>query len=228
VRVEGWEVEDKGWKKGVVDWGKFKVELEVWKGRGLVLRKGKVERKELEEVVEEMEVKWRAILKKCKERKRWESGRKRWWDSELEEKRKMVREREREEEWRRGRKEEDRREVRVERGEYRKMIEEKKARYWLEYLEGLKRGEGFKLAKMDRNFVTEVPAIRGEDRILVQDNKKTGREIVRGLGKREELKQEGEGFWKEIEVEKEEIKGALWKQGDEKAVGVNGLSGKIL
>ena len=226
VKVEGWEVEDKGWKKGGVDWDKFDAELEVWGGEGLYLEGGKVEREELERVVEEVEVGLRKVLERCKGRKKWESGRKRWWDSELEKKRKEVRDWE--ERWKRGRSEEDRKEVRVERGEYRKMIEEKKARYWLEYLEGLKRGEGFKFVKTDRDFMTDVPAIRGEGGELVEDDKEKGRAIVRGLGKREEMKQEDEGFWMGVEVEEEEVKEALWKQGDGKAAGLNGLSGKVL
>ena len=35
VEVEGWKMEDVGWKNGKVDWDKFGSELEVWGGRGL-------------------------------------------------------------------------------------------------------------------------------------------------------------------------------------------------
>lgn len=79
VEVEGWKVEDVGWKKGKVDWNKFGGELEVWGGRGLWLKKGKVRREHLEEVVGEVERGLKEKLEKCKGRKKWESGRKRWW-----------------------------------------------------------------------------------------------------------------------------------------------------
>ena len=108
------------------------------------------------------------------------------------------------------------------------MIEGKKARYWWEYLGKVKRGEGFKFVKTDRDFMVDVPAIRGEDGEWVRDDKDKGREIIRGLGKREELKQEEEGFWEEIRVGEEEVEEAVWKQKDRKAAGVNGLSGKVL
>lgn len=42
------------------------------------------------------------------------------------------------------------------------------------------------------------------------------------------MKQEEEGFWEEIEIEEELVKEVLWKQGDGKAAGVNGLSGKVM
>lgn len=61
------------------------------------------------------------------------------------------------------RREEVKKEVKEERKEYRSMIEEEKARYWLEYLESIKRGGGLGFVKTDRNFMVDVPAIRGED-----------------------------------------------------------------
>ena len=73
------------------------------------LREGKVSREELERVVGDVEGELKRILERCKGRKKWESGRKRWWDSGLEEKRREVREKE--ERWKRGRLEEDRREM---------------------------------------------------------------------------------------------------------------------
>ena len=81
------------------------------------------------------------------------SMRKRWWDMELEDKRREVRKKE--EEWRKEGGEESKREMKEERREYRSMIEEKKARYWLEYLEKVKRGEGFKFVKTDRDFISK-------------------------------------------------------------------------
>jgi len=133
-----------------VDWRKFETELRVWGGKGVVLKEGKVKRWEMKEVVERVEESLRMVLERCKGRKKWERGRKRWWDSELEEKRREVRGLK--ERWKREKREEDKEEVKIERRKYRRMIEEKKARYWLEYLESLKRGEGFKFVKMDRTL----------------------------------------------------------------------------
>ena len=226
VKVEGWVVEELGWKKGKVDWDKFRAELEVWNGRGLWLKEGGVRREHLEEVVEEVEKGMRERLERCKGRKKWESGRKRWWDSDLEEKRRRVREWD--ERYKRNRSEENDRERKVERKEYRDMIEDKKARYWMEFLENMKKGEGFGFVKTDRDFMVDVPAIRGEGGELVREDGEKGRAIVRGLGKREELKQEEEVFWEEVEVEEEEVKSAIWKQKDGKAAGVNGLSGRVM
>jgi len=118
-------------------------------------------------------------------------------------------------------------EMRVERREYRCLVKEKKAKYWLKYLEKVRRGKGFGFVKMDRDFMVDVLGIRGEDGELVVEDKEKGREIVRGLGKREELLQEEEGFRKEVEMEEEEVREELWKQGDGKTAGVNGLSGRV-
>ena len=183
-------------------------------------------REHLEEVVEEVERGLKERLERCKRRKKWESGRKRWWDSRLERKRKEVRMKE--EKWKEERSEEAKKEMKEERKEYRGMIEEKKARYWLEYLEKVERGEGFEVVKTDRDFMVDVPAIRDEDGELVREDRNKGREIIRGLGKREELDQEREGFWEGVGVEEEEVKEALWKQKDGKTAGVNGLSGKVM
>jgi len=76
--------------------------------------------------------------------------------------------------------------------------------------------------------MVDVPGIRGEGGELVLEDRDKGREIVRGLGKREELMQEEEGYWLEVVAEEEEVREALWKQGDGKAAGVNGLSGRVL
>ena len=226
VGVDGWRVEDEGWKKGKVDWGKYEGELRVWEGNGLWLKEGRVTREHLEEVVEEVEKGLRERLDRCKGRKGWESGRKRWWDSELEEKRKRVRYWE--ERWRIERREELGKERRIEREEYRRMVEEKKARYWLEYLENIKRGEGFGFMKTDRDFMVDVPPIRDEGGVLVKEDREKGRAIVRGLGKREELEQEREGFWREVEVEEDEVEEMIRVQKDGKAAGINGLSGRVM
>jgi len=209
VRVEGWKVEDRGWKKGKIDWKKFESELDVWKGEGIWLKEGKVRREHLEEVVGEVEKGLKIRVERCKGRRKWESGRKRWWDGELEKKREKVRYWEKR--WKEGRREECKREVKIERKEYRLIIEEKKAKYWLEYLEKMERGKGFGFVKTDRDFMVDVPAIRGEGGELFMDDRDKGREIVRGLGKREELLQQEEGYWEEIEVEEEELEEAIWK-----------------
>lgn len=144
----------------------------------------------------------------------------------MEEKRERVRYWEKR--WREEKRKECKEEEKMERKEYREMIEEKKARYWLEYLEKMERGEGFEYVKTDRDFMVDVPGIRGEGELLYTDNKDKGREIVRVLGKRKELLQEEEGYWEEIEVEEEEVEEAIWKQKDGKIAGVNGLSGKVM
>ena len=226
VEVEGWMLEEEKGKEVGVDWEKFRGELKVWGGEDMRLEEGKISRARLERVVEEVERGLKERVDRCRGRRKWKSGRKRWWDKELESKRGEVRKRE--EEWKRDKGEERRRELAEERKEYRSMIEEKKARYWLEYLEKVKRGEGFKFVKTDRDFMVDVPAIRGENGDLVRDDKDKGREIVRGLGKREELKQEEEGYWEDIRLDEEEVEDALGKQKDRKAAGVKGLSGKVL
>lgn len=49
--------------------------------------------------------------------------------------------------------------------------------------------------KTDRDFIVDVPPLMGKEGVLVKEDKDKGREIVRGLGKREELMQEREGYW---------------------------------
>jgi len=78
IEADGSRVEDIGWKKGGVDWEKFKCELRVWRGEGIGLLEGKVQRRDLEEVVEDLELGLKLRLERCKGRKKWESGRKRW------------------------------------------------------------------------------------------------------------------------------------------------------
>ena len=38
IEVERWLVKDKGWKRGGVDWKKFRSELKVWGGKGVWLK----------------------------------------------------------------------------------------------------------------------------------------------------------------------------------------------
>jgi len=75
VRVEDWKVEDRGWKRGKVDWKKFESELDVWGGKGIWVKEGKVRREHLEEVVGEVEEGLKERVERCKGRRGWESGR---------------------------------------------------------------------------------------------------------------------------------------------------------
>ena len=43
------------------------------------MKEGRVTREHLEEVIEEVERGLKERLDRCKGRKKWESGRKRWW-----------------------------------------------------------------------------------------------------------------------------------------------------
>ena len=110
-----------------------------------------------------------------------------------------------EEKWKREGGKEIKRERKVERKDYRMMVEEKKEKYYLEYLEKMKRGEDFGFVKTDRDFMVDVLLIRGEGGDLVREDKDKGREILRKWGKREELGQEEERFWEELRVEEEEV-----------------------
>ncbi|PWW79509.1 hypothetical protein C7212DRAFT_310379, partial [Tuber magnatum] len=53
------------------------------------------------------------------------------------------------------------------------------------------------------------------------------REIIRGLGKREERDQEQEGFWERVELEEEEVEECRKKQGNRKAAGEDEIGGKV-
>ena len=88
VEVEGWILEEDRGKEVGVDWEKLKGEIEVW-GRGkLGLEREKVSRARLEEVVENIERGLKNRVDRCRGGRKWKSGRKRWWDAELEDKRK--------------------------------------------------------------------------------------------------------------------------------------------
>ena len=78
VEVEGWVLEEERDKEVGVDWEKFKGELKVWKGGRLKLEGGKVSRERLEEVVEVIEAGLKERVDRCRGRRGWRSGRKRW------------------------------------------------------------------------------------------------------------------------------------------------------
>ncbi|PWW79617.1 hypothetical protein C7212DRAFT_310721 [Tuber magnatum] len=64
--------------------------------------------------------------------------------------------------------------------------------------------DSFKWVKGDRDFVQNLLEIEGEEGKWVEGGEEKGREIIRGLGKREEREQEEEGFWERVELEEEE------------------------
>ncbi|PUU73253.1 hypothetical protein B9Z19DRAFT_1163864 [Tuber borchii] len=168
-----------------VDWVKLEAELKVWKGNGIVWSKGNWDRKELDRMVEELEDGLGKRMEECRGRRKWKGGRKRWWNEELEVKRLEVRGLEKDWERRGGK---ERKEICVkEMKVYRKMVAERKGEYWMNYLEGLELLDSFGFVKTDRDFLTDVPGIRREDGSLEERDKGKGREIIRGLGKREEL-----------------------------------------
>ncbi|PWW77692.1 hypothetical protein C7212DRAFT_313732, partial [Tuber magnatum] len=81
--------------------------------------------------------------------------------------------------------------------------------------------------KGDRDFVQNLPEIEGEEGKRVVGEEEKGREIIRGLGKREEREQEREGFWERVELEEEEVEECLKKQGNRKAAGEDEIGGKV-
>ncbi|PUU76969.1 hypothetical protein B9Z19DRAFT_1128955 [Tuber borchii] len=188
VSVEGCEVDREMELRKEVDWVKLEAELKVWKGNGIVWKEGDWDREELDRVVEELEDGIGKRMEECRGRRKWKGGRKRWWNEELEVKRLEVRELEKDWEKRKGK---GRKELCVkERKVYRRMVAERKGEYWMKYLEGLELLDSFGFVKTDRDFLTDVPGIRREDGSLEEKDEGKGREIIRGLGKREELEQD--------------------------------------
>ena len=227
VEMLGVVVEGKEEKKGCVDWGRLggllemEGEWERWLGR-----LGEGGRNVLEEVVEEVEGWLERMVESCRSEKRWDGGRRRWWTKRVEGEFKRVRglEKSWEEEGGRERKRE------MERGriEFRRVVEEEKGEYWGKYLEEVGINEAFKWVKNDRDFVVDVPDIRGEDGRMVGGDEEKGVAIVRGLGKREQLMQEEEGEVFEVDLDEEEVEGCVFKQSDKRAPGENGLGGKVI
>jgi len=229
VEVRGWVVEKEENKMGIVDWEKFEAELkceeegEWMDGVGGGYRKS---RRDLEEGVERFEGKLSEGVERCRGRRRWKEGKKKWWSVKLEEKYKRGVEVEKE--WERGRRVGDREMVKGMRKDFKKKLERVRREHWVKYLEGLGEKEGYQWVKTDRDFMVDLPSIRGEDGNMVEKDEEKGRAIVRGLGKRNELDQEEEGFWEEVSIEEEEVEECLKKQNDKKAAGENELGGKVL
>jgi len=88
--------------------------------------------------------------------------------------------------------------------------------------------ESFRFLKIDRDFVVDVPGRRGEDGRLVEKDSRKGEPILRGLGKREKLDQEVEGYEKGVELEEGLVEECIFTQNDKKAVGVNGIERKLV
>ncbi|PUU74723.1 hypothetical protein B9Z19DRAFT_1132705 [Tuber borchii] len=209
-----------------VDWVKIEAELKIWGGNNVMEKKGRWNREELDRVVELLEDGLGERMEECRDRRKWKGGRKKWWNEELEEERKRVRGLEKD--WERRGGEEKRKIMKEGRKEYRRMIEKRKGDYWQGFLEELSLLKSFKFVKTDRDFITDVQSIRDEEGILVDKDEEKGRAIIRGLGKREEIEQGREGFYERVELEDELLKDWIWKQNDKKAVGVNGIGGKVV
>lgn len=188
--IERWEEEEEG--NGMVDWEEVGGKIAMYKGWGVW--KEKLEgggRKELEEVVEGLEGWLCEEVKASSGKRKWRSSKKRWWNEEIEEGYERVREKERE--WELDKSEEKREDRDRERKRFKRRVYERKGSMWGDYLERVGINEAFKWVKMDRDFVLDVPGIRGENGEIVEGDEEKGEAIVRGLGKREELEQEEEG-----------------------------------
>ncbi|KAG0632726.1 hypothetical protein HOY80DRAFT_1006578 [Tuber brumale] len=200
-------------KKGVVDWERFRTLLrweEKWEYWEKVIRWGG--RRELDGVVS---------------KKRWRGSERRWWNKEVEVEYEKFREKEKK--WEKGeRKEEEKEKLRGLRKGFKSLTRKVKGEYWGEYLEKLGLNEGFRWIKGDRDFVVDVPVIEVEGGERVEGDIEKGVAIVRGLGKREELEQEEEGFEGEVELDWEEVEEVLMEQEDGKVAGENGLGGKVI
>ena len=142
----------------------------------------------------------------------------------------IVTVREVEKSWERGDRSEGRERVREKRREWREKVREVKGNHWCEFLEGLDVNESYRWIKTDRDFIVDLPPIKGVDGRWYEEDGDKGREIVRGLGKREELLQEEEGGVWDIgeDVTEEEVEEVVRRQKDRKAPGENGLGGKVL
>jgi len=228
VEVLGMVVEREEDTRGIVDWKMFESGVRLREGEWMRERRGGEVK--TREVLEDWVERWERILveevEKSRGRRRWRKGKKKWWNGEVEEE--YLRVKKLEKEWMEGDREGGLERVREGRKEYKRKVEEVRRRSWGLYLESLGEKEGYQWVKTDRDFVVDIPGIKVGDGRVVEDDEEKGWAIVRGLGKREELSQEEEGFWEEVEVEEEEVKECVDKQGDRKAAGENELGGRVL
>jgi len=226
VKMEGWVIDKDMMLKKEMDWEKLESELRVWGGNWGWDRRIKEGRRGLDGVVKDLEEGIGLRMEGSRGRRKWKGGRKKWWDEDLERKREDLMEREKE--WRRIGGDSLRELLMEEKKEYKKMVEEKKGDYWKEYMEKMTLLESFRFVKMDRDFVVDVPGIRGEDGRLVEEDSRKGETILRGLGKREELEQEEESFEGVVDLDEELVEECVFKQKDGKAVGVNGIGVRVV
>jgi len=161
-------------KRRVVDWKRFETCLrlegdkEEWKGREWKIRR----RLELEVVVEKFGGRLMEIVEENRGRRKWRGGKKRWWDEELEEEYRRCEGVERA--WRREGEGVGMEEVREMRKEFKRRVEMKKRDHWVGYLESLGERESYQWVKTDRDFVVDVPGIKGENRVVVEDDEGKG------------------------------------------------------
>ncbi|PWW77596.1 hypothetical protein C7212DRAFT_314737 [Tuber magnatum] len=148
-------------------------------------------------------------IEECRERRKWKWKNKKWWNEEIEEE--YRRGKERLKEWRTKGGKEREEEVRRGKRELGRKIKTVKGDHWEMFL-----GEMGNLLEIERE---EGKRVVGE--------KEKGREIIRGLGKREEREQEQEGFWERVELEEKEVEECLKKQGNRKGTGEDEIGGKV-
>jgi len=220
VKVIGWKMDKEEERRDKVDWMKMEAGLRGREEEGKGLWKRVRTREELECMVEKYEELLVKEVEGSRGSRKWKKGRKKWWNGEVEEAYKKCRRKE--EEFFRGGGEERRLEVKRARKEYKEVVERVKREHWVGYLEELGLNKGYQWVKTDRDFVVDIPAIRGKDGVMVEDDEGKGWAIIKGLGKREKEEQEEEGFWEEVEVEEEEVEQLLGKQKDGKAAGKMG------
>jgi len=226
VEVLGWKVEKEEEKRERVDWVRMETSLRGREEEGRRRWRKVRKRKDLEGLVRDWE---KVVMEEVEGNKgsgKWKTGKKRWWNKEVEEEYKRCRKVE--EEYFGRKREEGKVLVKEARKRFKEVVERVKRNHWVEYLEEMGLNKGYQWVKTDRDFVVDIPAIKGKDGNFVEGDEEKGWAIVKGLGKREKEEQEEEGFWEEIEVGEEEIEEMLEKQKDRKAAGENGMGGKVL
>ena len=228
VRMVEWIIEKEEVERGKVDWERVRVRLKEGRWEEWERKLERCARKELGEVVEEVEGWLEKVEREERGKRRWKYGRKKWRTKDLEEKYEEVKKLERE--WENGDRMGGREKMKKKRKEWKEMVEKVKGEHWFRYVEEMGVDEAYKWVKTDRDFVVDLPRIKDEDGVWQEDDEGKGRAIVRGLGKWEELEQEEEGGEWDMEkvLEMEEIEEVMKKQKEKKAPGENGLGGRIL
>jgi len=228
VKLLGWEiVKDKKEKWGV-NWEVVKEGGKGvdWDGMEEGLRERG--REGLKNRVEKVQEKLGELVELGRKYRNWKSGKKKWWNKEVEKKYLEVREVEKK--WEKGNRRDGKEKVVRKRKKWREKVKEVKGEYWCKFLENLEVNESYRWIKTDKDFIVDLPAVKEIDERWYGEDKDKGREIVRGLGKREELLQEEKGgLWDiGVDIGEEEVEEVIEKQKDRKALGENGLGGKVL